>query len=268
MLYIDTDTCFTAYLMAGFILNDDKSDGNSRYDLRITTTGGRIIGKNNNNYGVSQNISETNHYNEAINNRLIDIFLPSEGRFESLLGQIIASMPDASIVIFDSLNSFFNMYPVSYTESQKPRQLLNKKRQDKYEEKQNVDTVTTGKTTTLGTPEPGVQTLYDEPKKSRYTISRLNHLLSIFIMLLVKHGVYHNIPVIVTSMVRYKKVSEGLWIKSPVCRRLLNQKSVVRLSVEMNGEKDLSVNIMKHPLLGQQTIVFDDAGIYRAFEID
>ena len=87
-------------------------------------------------------------------------------------------------------------------------------------------------------------------------------------MLLLKHGVYLNIPVLVTSMVRYKKVSESLWVKSPACRRLLHQKSFVRLSVEMSAEKDLSVNIMKHPSIAQQTILFPNAGIHSAFEVD
>jgi hypothetical protein len=80
-------------------------------------------------------------------------------------------------------------------------------------------------------------------------------------MLLVQHGIYYKIPVLVTSMVRYKKISEDLWVKAPACRRLLNQKSVVRLSVEMLNDNDLSLNIMKHPLLEQQTIVYPDVGI-------
>ena len=50
--------------------------------------------------------------------RLVQVFLPSEGRFESLLGDAIASMPEASIVIFDSLNSFYNMYPGSWYETE------------------------------------------------------------------------------------------------------------------------------------------------------
>ena len=97
--------------------------------------------------------------------------------------------------------------------------------------------------------------------KSQYTIGRLNHLLSVFIMLLVQHGIYYKIPVLVTSMVRYKKVSEDLWVKAPACRRLLNQKSVVRLSVEMLNDNDLSVKIMKHPSIEQQTIVYPNVGI-------
>ena len=57
-------------------------------------------------------------------------------------------------------------------------------------------------------------------------------------------------------------------VKSSTCRRLLHQKGVVRLSVEMSGEKDLSVNIMKHPSIAQQTIVYPDAGISMRPEVN
>jgi hypothetical protein len=50
--------------------------------------------------------------------RFVQVFLPSEGRFESLLADAIAPMPDASIVIFDSLNSFYNMYPGPWHETE------------------------------------------------------------------------------------------------------------------------------------------------------
>ncbi len=79
-------------------------------------------------------------------------------------------------------------------------------------------------------------------------------------MLLVQHGLFYKIPVLVTSMVRYKRVSADLWVKAPACR-LLNQKSLVRLSVEMINDNDLSVKIMKHPAIVQQTVVYPDVGI-------
>jgi hypothetical protein len=104
--------------------------------------------------------------------------------------------------------------------------------------------------------------------KTAYSIGRLNHLLSIYVMLLVKHGLTMNIPVLVTSMVRYKRVSEGLWVKAPACGRLLHQKSLVKLSVEMSTENDISVNLLRHPSLVQQTIVFPNTGLYSAFEIN
>jgi hypothetical protein len=121
----------------------------------------------------------------------------------------------------------------------------------------NTDLVTPSQGTT-GEKENGKA--WSKPKPP-YTIGRLNHLLSIFIMLLVQHGIHYKIPVLVTSMVRYKKISEDLWVKAPACRRLLNQKSLVRLSVEMLNDNDLSLNIMKHPSLEQQTIVYPNVGI-------
>jgi hypothetical protein len=191
---------------------------------------------------------------EERSNKLIDIYLPSEGRFESLLGDIIASMPEASLVIFDSLNGFYNMYPtkVNPESSSKKSQGAGKKgaTQIGYNKK---DENTEWKAQPILTPGPSSIT--------GYTISQLNHLLSVFIMLLVKHGVSLGVPVLVTSMVRYRKVSEDLWVKSPACRRLLHQKSVVRLSVDISEESDLSVNIIKHPFLEQQSVIFPNAGI-------
>src|ERR671911_283878 len=183
-----------------------------------------------------------------------DIYLPSEGRFESLLGDIIASMPEASLVIFDSLNGFYNMYPTKVNPefSSKKSQGARKKgaTQIGYNKK---DENTEWRAQPILTP--GASSI------TGYTIGQLTHLLSVFIMLLVKHGVSLGVPVLVTSMVRYRKVSEDLWVKSPACRRLLHQKSVVRLSVDISEESDLSVNIIKHPFLEQQSVIFPNAGI-------
>jgi hypothetical protein len=273
ILYIDTDTSFTAYLRAGFILRDEINAQLPKNDPFLSAEDGMIPidnidgdtkGKNIFDKKKNQNIHRRS---SCSSNRLIDVYLPSEGRFESILGQVITSMPEASIVIFDSLNSFYNLYPTSYAYSSQPtKQAATKKNLEKDVGKQNADKFVSGAREAQTNP---LETLeVKETKNSAYSISRLNHLLSIFIMLLLKHGVYLNIPVLVTSMVRYKKVSEGLWVKSPACRRLLHQKSVVRLSVEMSAEKDLSVNIMKHPSIAQQTVVFENAGIHSAFEVD
>jgi hypothetical protein len=243
-LYIDTDTVFTAYLMAGLILTDcfvplpTTKNAQRVFISHCTDTRGDALHTHDDGSNIiDKNVIEANT-NHEIDKRFVQLFLPSEGRFEYLLGDVIASMPEASIVIFDSLTSFYNMYPVSYTQS-KPTKRFE-----------------------LRSSEKG------ELRSLRYSISRLNHLLSIFIMLLVKHGVYYNIPVLVTSMVRYKKVSGDVWIKSYACRRLLNQKSIVRLSVEMLNENDLAVNIMKHPSIVQQTLVFRNVGLYSAFKVD
>jgi hypothetical protein len=141
----------------------------------------------------------------------IKIYLPSEGQFESLMMDIIDSLPDSSIVIFDSVNSFYNMYY------------------------KKIDI------------------------HSGHGISNLNHLLSIFLMLLLKHGKYLNIPILVTSMIRYKK--DNKWVQSPASKRLLQKKSIVKLNVSIINERDLSVQIITHPLLTSKTIIFQNQGI-------
>jgi hypothetical protein len=238
IIYLDCDTMFAAYLSAGFLF--DLSNGDSS-----------TANINDNAASDNKNVIRRS---EERSNKLIDIYLPSEGRFESLLGDIIASMPEASLVIFDSLNGFYNMYPtkVNPESSSKKSQGAGKKgaTQIGYNKK---DENTEWKAQPILTPGPSSIT--------GYTISQLNHLLSVFIMLLVKHGISLGVPVLVTSMVRYRKVSEDLWVKSPACRRLLHQKSVVRLSVDISEESDLSVNILKHPFLEQQSVIFPNAGI-------
>jgi hypothetical protein len=246
IIYIDTDTQFSAYLKAGFLLRQEIKD-KLQEQLKNSS---KVVGNT-----------------DELSMRLIDIYLPSEGRFESMLGKVISSMPEASIVIFDSINSFYNVYATRIPESKQPgkQRRTPTHRETEQSEKGNRGD---GQPSLIGNPLSGPEPTLDYEPKEGHTISRLNHLLSIYIMLLVKHGVYYNIPVIVTSMVRYRKVAEGLWTKSPACRRLLNQKSVVRLSVEMSNEQDLSVNVMKHPLIAQETIVFPSAGIYSSFETD
>jgi hypothetical protein len=277
VLYIDMDTTFTAYLTAGLILKNNyrtpdnignRENSISDNDKSVTDNGddGNII---------------VNSGNKDLDERLVQVFLPSEGRFESLLGDAIAAMPEASIVIFDSLNSFYNMYPgpwyeteileepaaadqkATHGETQKSNGQLWKPRAN---QKKTSMHPAKEKNTNYVIPIPIQKTMKEigegwSKPKSPYTVGRLNHLLSIFIMLLVQHGINYRIPVLVTSMVRYKKVSEDLWVKAPACRRLLNQKSVVRLSVEMLNDNDLSVKVMKHPLIEQQTIVYRNVGI-------
>jgi hypothetical protein len=288
VLYIDTDTTFTAYLTAGLILKNNQTsiNMNSRSDHKKNNININSNSINNNKKGEADyNNNDDNRFiNTKIKNRderLVQVFLPSEGRFESLLRDAIASMPEASIVIFDSLNGFYNMYSGTWYESEtleeptdadqkatqqetreskeqlwKSRDTQNKASTNlQNEEKTNL--VVSPQRTTI---EKEIGQKWSKPK-SPYTTGRLNHLLSIFIMLLVQHGLYYKIPVLVTSMVRYKKVSDDLWIKAPACRRLLNQKSLVRLSVEMLNDNDLSLNIMKHPSLEQQTIVYPNVGI-------
>jgi hypothetical protein len=138
--------------------------------------------------------------------KVIKIYLATEGRFESVLRDTIESMSDSSIVIFDSVNSFYNMYY------------------------KKIDI------------------------ESGRGISNLNHLLSIFLMMLLKNGKPLNVPILVTSMIRYKKDNE--WIQSPASKRLLQKKSIVKLNVAMMNGEDLSVDILTHPVLASKTITF------------
>jgi hypothetical protein len=142
---------------------------------------------------------------------VIEIYLPTEGRFESTLRDTIDSMSDSSIVIFDSINSFYNMYY------------------------KKIDI------------------------ESGRGISNLNHLLSIFLMLLLKNGKPLNVPILVTSMIRYKKDNE--WVQSPASKRLLQKKSIVKLNVAMINGEDLSVEIITHPVLASKTIIFRNKGV-------
>jgi hypothetical protein len=144
-------------------------------------------------------------------NKTINIYLPTEDRFESILKEVIEDMYDSSIVIFDSVNSFYNMY---------------------YEK---ID-INSGK-----------------------GLSNINHLLSIFLMLLLKQGIYLNVPILATSMIRYKKYTE--WIQTPTSRRLLHKKSIVKLNVVMINEDDLSLEIISHPTRPSEKIIFQNLGV-------
>jgi hypothetical protein len=122
-------------------------------------------------------------------NSTIDIYLPSEGRLAAMTKDVLKSMGDSSLVIFDSVNSFYNLFPI------------------------------------------------------QQRMGSLNHLLSVLIMLLVRRGVDANVPVLATSMLRYRK--DGGWVQSPASRRLLQRKSAVKLSVERH-ESNLALKIVQH----------------------
>ena len=149
--------------------------------------------------------------NKKYNSKTINIYLPIEDRFESILKDVIEDMYDSSIVIFDSINNFHNMYY------------------------KKIDI------------------------ESGRGFSNINHLLSIFLMLLLKHGTHLNVPILATSMIRYKKYTE--WTQSPASKRLLHLKSIVRLNVEMINEDDLSLEIIAHPTRTSEKIIFQNLGI-------
>lgn len=173
VIYIDLDTMFAAYAKSDLILS-----------LRNT---------------------------KKYINKTINIYLPTEDRFESILKEVIEDMYDSSIVIFDSVNNFYNMYY------------------------KKID-INSGR-----------------------GLGNINHLLSIFLMLLLKHGTYLNVPILATSMIRYKKYTE--WIKTPTSRRLLHKKSIVKLNVEMINEDDLSLEIVSHPTRTSEKIIFQNLGV-------
>jgi len=130
-------------------------------------------------------------------NSIIDIYLPSEGRVAAMTNDVLESMSDSSLVIFDSVNSFYNLFPI------------------------------------------------------RQRMGSLNHLLSVLIMLLVRRGVDVNVPVLATSMLRYRK--EGGWVQSPASRRLLQHKSAVKLSIDWH-KSDLVLKIVQHQSIEAGTI--------------
>jgi hypothetical protein len=269
IIYIDTDTTFTAYLLAGFILKNEFNretkytpQKRHQYDTASKQQSYRI----NDEYLLKKSDVENERYEECVvNNKNIQVFLPSEGHFESTLGDVITSIQEASIVIFDSLNSFYNLYPLAYPETSRIE-----RRDERFKEPRKAELIADlPLKEKRNSDNSDLESLQDHKRrKTAYTVGRLNHLLSIYVMLLVKHGLTMKIPVLVTSMVRYKKVSEGLWVKAPACRRLLHQKSVVKMSVDMSSENDISVNLLRHPSLVQQTIVYPNTGLYSAFKVD
>jgi len=132
-------------------------------------------------YLITGLIRVTNH---------LDIYLPTEDHFTFLIKDVLASMQSASLVIVDSVNSFYNLFRLQETK-----------------------------------------------------IGSLNHLLSVLLMLLVRQGIDIGVPVLATSMLRYKK--EHGWTQSPASRRLLQHKSAVMLNVELRN-KDLVVKVLGH----------------------
>ncbi len=179
--YIDLDTTFSAYLRARLILKQST----------VTMT-------------------ETCNPLEDLQ-KSIKIYLPTEGNFESILNEVMDSMSESCLIIFDSVNSFYNFYY----------------------KKINIE--------------------------SGFGLGNVNHLLSIFLMLLVKQGVTLQIPILATSMIRYKKSYD--WIQSPSSNRLLRLKSAVKLYVEMKNKNDLSVHIISHPYRASEIVIFQKQGI-------
>ncbi len=128
----------------------------------------------------------------------VDVYLPSKGRFMAMFRRALAQVPRYSLVILDSINSFYAVY-------------------------------------------------YDHYRKDRRAGGRINHLLSVLLMLLVRQGVAHGVPVLATSMLRYRK--EGEWKQSPAGRRLLQKKSACRMQVEHAAGDRIVLKVLEHDTL-------------------
>lgn len=143
--------------------------------------------------------------NYTFNN--ISLFTPSEGELELSINKILYSISNSSLLIIDSLNSFYNLYY------------------------KKIDI------------------------ESLKGISNIQHTLSNFVMILLKLCQSLSIPILVTSMIRYRKKKE--WIKTFTNRRLLQNKSTVILFVEMQSNNMIFLDIITHPTLLPTTLTLD-----------
>lgn len=133
----------------------------------------------------------------------IDVYLPSEGSFMPMFKRALAAIPGRSLVIFDSINSFYTMY-------------------------------------------------YEHYKSDQRAGGNLNHLISVLLMLLVRQGKSSGVPVVATSMLRYRR--QGGWKQSPASRRLLQQKSATRVSVDLVGS-EIVAKVLAHESIAEGTIL-------------
>jgi hypothetical protein len=69
-------------------------------------------------------------------------------------------------------------------------------------------------------------------------------------MLLVRQGVSLGVPVLATSMLRFRK--EGGWKQSPASRRLLQKKSAARMEAERTGDA-VTLKVLFHESIPEGT---------------
>jgi hypothetical protein len=129
-------------------------------------------------------------------------YLPSNGELVPMLKDAISSMDSDSLVILDSVNSFYSLF-----------------------------------------------------KTNEKNLGSLNHLLSVILMLLVRRGSDVGAPVLATSMLRYRQ-TRG-WVQSPTSKRLLQNKSEVKMKVDRKGEGEIVLTILEHGMLpaGSELVV-------------
>ena len=129
--------------------------------------------------------------------RAVDIYLPEAGRFIPCFKHAMTSLQSTkySLVIFDSIGSFYSLY------------------------------------------------LY-----SQKTMGSVNRFLFATIMLLLRVSIDLKIPLLVTSMLRYR--NERGWIQSPAARKIV-ERSAVKLGAEKIKD-DIMVDVELHPTLKVQ----------------
>ena len=156
-IYVDLDTSFSAYLVAGMI-----------------------------------------------HARGVTVYLPSEGRFMGMFREVLAQVPRHSLVILDSINSFYGVYYNHYV------------------------------------------------RRGKRGGGSINHLISVLLMLLVRQGIAYDVPVLATSMLRFRK--EGGWKQSPASRRLLQKKSACRMQVECAEDSEVVLRVLEHDTIPAGTL--------------
>jgi hypothetical protein len=178
VLYIDFDTVFTAFVKAGLIPP-------------------LMIKKRNSSLYSSD---------------ILRIYIPNQ-RIDLDVIDVIKHIDEASIVIFDSITSFYSLF---------------------YFDLKSSKTVTR-------------------------ELGNINHLLLIILMLLLKNTRFLKIPLLVTSMIRFRK--DVGWIRMPTSNRFLQSRSKVNLYVRMENENDMSISVLSHPRLTPQTMIFLNSAI-------
>ena len=141
----------------------------------------------------------------------ISLFTPNEGELESLITNIVSNISNSSLLIIDSLNSFYNLYY------------------------KKID------------------------MESLKGISTIQHTLSNFLMILLKFCQSLRIPILVTNMMRYRKMEK--WIKTPTNKRFLQKKSAVILFVELLSQNMFFLDIITHPTLLPTTLTLNNHNI-------
>jgi len=174
IVYIDLDAAFTSYAIAGLI--------------------------------PSMEIQKIDDHIYQSQSSDLKIYLPSEDILDLIIVDIIKSMNECCLIIFDSINSFYNLFYNKIVPS----------------------------------------------SNNRLKIGSLNQLLYFFLMMLLKHTSYFNIPFVVTSMIRYKR-KEVI-----TSNRLLSKKSSLNFYVKIRDLNDLSVTILRHPKMDQKNFTIKD----------